>query len=319
MNYRLPVSLLLVAALTGCMLFPQSTSLDLSLRGQLEAERGELPSALASLTKAIDQNPNLGLAYVARGTVLKEQGNYAAAANDFEKAVKLEPYNFNANYQLGLIYQYLKRFADSVIAYQKAVEIRPLDPDANMNLALAYTELGEPLRGLPYAQRAVQGNEDSPTTHANLGILYAQIGYDSAAIDSLKRSIELDSHQPEVYVNLGQAYINSGKYDQARNVLETARSLAPSPLVFDRLGVTYYKLENYEKANESFNEAIKLDPRYFSAFNGLGVVAMSRALENTPPDVALAKQAIGYWNQSLQIKPDQDVIHNLVNKYTPSQ
>ena len=46
---------------------------------------------------------------------------------------------------------------------------------------------------------------------------------------------------------------------------------------------------------------------------------MSRALQNTPPDVALAKQAIDYWNQSLQIKPDQDVIEKLVNKYTPPQ
>src|SRR5262249_26505943 len=135
----------------------------------------------------------------------------------------------------------------------------------------------------------------------------------------LKRSIELNSRQPEVYVNLGQAYINSGKFDQARNVLETARQLAPSPLVYDRLGVAYYKMQEYAKADESFNEASRRDRQYFSALNGLGVVAMSKALQSSPPDVTQAKAAIGFWNQSLQIKPDQDVIQKLVNKYSPPQ
>jgi tetratricopeptide (TPR) repeat protein len=312
-------SLLIVAAcMTGCMVAP-TNPLDMYLKGQLEAEKGHLPAAIQSLTQAIEKNPKMGLAYVARGDAYKQSGDYAKAATDFEQAVKLEPYNFNANFQLGLMYQYLKRFADAVLSYQKAVEIRPLDAEANMNLAMAYTQLGQPLRGLPYAQRAVQGNSDSPQTHAILGILYAQIGYDSAAIDSLKRSIELNSRQPEVYVNLGQEYINAGKFDQAKNVLETARSLAPSPLVSDRLGVAFYKLQDYEQANASFQDALRLDPTYYSALNGLGVVAMSRALLTTPPDVNRAKEALAYWNRSLQIKADQDVIQKLVNKYTPAQ
>jgi tetratricopeptide (TPR) repeat protein len=316
---RLLPCFVLSALLGGCGLTQPTDPLDLYLRGTLEAEKGQLPTALASLTQAIEKNPKMGLAYVARGDVYKQQGNYEKAATDFEQAVKLEPYNFNANFQLGLVYQYLKRFADAVVSYQKAVEIRPLDAEANMNLAMAYTQLGQPLRGLPYAQRAVQGNGDSPQTHANLGILYAQVGYTDAAVDSLKRSIELNSRQPEVYVNLGQEYINMGKFDQAKNVLETARSLAPSPLVSDRLGVAHYKLQNYEQANASFQDALRLDPRYYSALNGLGVVAMSRALLTTPPDVERAKEALAFWHRSLQIKPDQEVIEKLVNKYSAAQ
>jgi tetratricopeptide (TPR) repeat protein len=319
MNSRALKCIVLAAALGGCAVPPRATALDLYLKGQLDAERGSLTEALASLTQAIDQNPQMGMAYVARGMVFKQQGDYAQAAGDFDKAAKLEPYNFNANFQLGLMYQYLKRFADAIVAYQKAVEIRPLDAEANMNLALSYTQMGQPMRGLPYALRAIQGNAQSAPAYANLGFLYLQTGNDAAAVDAYKRAIELNSHQPEIYVNLGQALLNSGKFDQARNVLETAKALAPSPLVSDRLGVAYYKLKDFDKAAGSFKESLRQDPAYYSALNGLGVVAMARALTATPADTALAREAIGYWTQSLQIRPDQEVIRNLVNKYTPRE
>jgi tetratricopeptide (TPR) repeat protein len=310
--------MIMAFALSGCIAQPGSLGggVDLYLKGQLQAESGQLDDALRSLSGAIDKNPHLGLAYVARGDVYKKKGDYEKAATDFQRATVLEPFNFNANYQLGLMCQYLKRLADAVTAYQKAVEIRPLDPQANMNLAMVYTEMGQPLRGLPYAQRAVQGNSESATTNANLGILYAQLGYSQFAIDALKRSIELNSRQPEVYINLAQEYIKTGKFDQAKNVLETARDIAPSPLVSERLGLAYYKLKDFTKAREAFFDSLRQDADYIAALNGLGVVAMTQSLALKPPDIDAAREALGYWDRSLKINPDQTVIKQLVNKYT---
>ncbi len=307
------VALALMGSLSGC--WHQPTSLDRYLQGQLQADRGELDSALDSLSKAIEKNPQLGLAYVARGEVYKKKGDYEQAAKDFEHATKIEPFNFNANYQFGLMCQYLKRFADSVKAYQKAVEIRPLDPDANMNLAMVYVQLGEPLRGLSYAQRAVNGNPDSPNTRANLGILYARLNQTDMAIDELKKAIEYNSKQPEVYLNLAQEYFKQQKYEQARNVLNTAKDLAPSPVVSERLGVTYYKLHQPDKAREAFNDSLRQNANYFQALNGLGVIAMSQSLAANPPDISLAREALGYWDRSLKIEPNQPVIQQLANKY----
>ncbi len=321
---------LIVTALTGCSYYTNASSLDLYLKGQLEAEQGNLPQALASLTKAIQVNPKMGLAFTARGNVLSEQGNYAAAAKDFEDAVRLEPYDFNANFKLGLMYQYLKRFADAVVAYQKAVEIRPLDPDANMNLALAYTQLGQPFNGLNYAQRAVQGNPESPTANANLGILYVQCGYDAAAIDSLKRLDRIEQPaaggvcQPGP---IGYRWRLQGFEGRKRG--GCAGEIQPGQeragdgqvagsagaLVFDRLGIAYYKLQEWDQATGAFNDALKMDPKYFTSLNGLGVVVMSQALVSNPPDVAKARLALDCWNKSLEINGNQDKIRDLVDKY----
>ncbi len=316
MKYGLMVCALVAVGFTGCA---YQMSEDLYLKGQLEAQRGQLPAALDNLSGAIKQNPRMGVAFIARGQIYKEQGNYEQAAADFGQAVKLEPFNFSANYQLGEVLQHLKRFAEAVVAYERAVDIRPLDSDANMSLAMSYVQLGEPLLGLPYAKQAMLGNETSPTAYANLGVLYGQIEYHSAAIDALKRSLELDSKQPEVYVNLAQEYLSEKEYDQARNVLETAETLAPSVKMWDRLGYTYHMLRDEDKSVSAFKQALKLDEKYYPSLNGLGVVAMSRAVSSTPVDTELAKQGIAYWSQSLEIKKDQPVIQDLVNKYTPKQ
>ena len=321
-NWKVVLVLTMAAATAGCSFHilpqPKSTT-DLYLEGQLEAERGNYDAAMSSLSKAIEKNPQMSLAYVARGGLYKEKGEYTKAAQDFKQASVLEPFDFNAHYQLGLMYQFLQKFADAIVAYQRAVEIRPLDPEANMNLAMTYTEMGQPLRGLPYAQRAVQGSDDTPgsaTSYANLGILYAQLGKDDAAIDALKKSIELNSRQPEIYLNLGQEYIKAGKYPQAKNVLETARDLAPSAAISERLGLAYYKLRDLQKAREAFTDSIHQDPQYFPALNGLGVVAMTTSQMTSPPDLDAAREALAYWDRSLKINPQQPAIQMLVNKYT---
>ena len=289
--------------------------LDLYLNGELQVEKGQLDLAIASLSDAIAKNPHMDLAYQARGEVYKQKGAYESAALDFKHVTEAEPYNFKATYELGLMYQYLKRFGEAVAAYQHAVEMRPLDKSANMNLALVYTQMGEPLRGLPYAQRAASSGDDA-AAEANLGTLYSQSGYSSLAIAAYKKSIELDGRQPQVYTNLAQEYLQAGEYALARNTLETASNIAPSPAVSERLGLTYYKLKDYPKARHAFEDALRQNASYFQALNGLGVLSMTQSLGATPADLEAARQALAFWNHSLQIQPNQPVIRELIEKYT---
>jgi tetratricopeptide (TPR) repeat protein len=316
MKYQMLACAIVAAAVAGCA---SRTSDDLYLRGQLEAEQGNLALALEHLSGAIKQDSRMGMAFIARADIYKQQGNYEQAAADYAAAARLEPYNFNANFKLGEVLQILKRYAEAITAYQQALQSHPLDYDANMNLAMTYLQAGEPMSGVYYGKKAVDNNDRSPTAHANLGVLYAQIEYHANAIDEFKRSLELDSHQPEVYVNLAQEYFTDKKYDQARNVLETAQNLAPSAKVWDRLGFAYHMLREEEKASSAFKEALKIDNHYYPSLNGLGVVAMSQAVSSNPVNVELAKQGLGYWNESLEIKKDQPVIQELVNKYAPKQ
>src|SRR3954465_9365020 len=105
MPMRLPslLALPLLATLAGCSYMQSQESLDLYLKGQLQAERGDLNAALGTLAAAIKENPRMGVAYMARGKILKDQGNFEEAAKEYEHAVTVEPNNFRANFELGTI------------------------------------------------------------------------------------------------------------------------------------------------------------------------------------------------------------------------
>jgi tetratricopeptide (TPR) repeat protein len=308
--------LVLLAAVSGCAF---QTSTDLYLKGELEAQQGHLPAALTALTAAINQNPRLTPAYIARANIYKQQGRTEEAARDYEQAVRLEPNDFSAHFQLGILYQQLKKFAQAIVTFKQAVELRPNDAQANMNLAVSYMQNGQSLQGLYYAQRTVQIAPKSATAQVNLGVLYSQCQDHPAAIESFKRALELDGRQPEVYLDLGQEYFSTQSYEQARNVLETANSLAPTAMVSERLGATYYHLRQFDKAEAAYRAALRLDRKYVAALNGLGAVLMSQVLIAPAADVDSAGAAVDYWKQSLALDKNQPAIQNLVNQYTPQQ
>jgi Tfp pilus assembly protein PilF len=316
MTRRVLCPLAFLLALSGCAFH---TSRDLYLKGELEARQGHLSAALADLTAAINQDPRLTSAYIARATVYQQQGRIQEAARDYQQVVKLEPNDFAANFHLGVLYQQLKQFAQAVVAFRHAVDLRPDDPQANMNLALSYLQAGQSLQGLYYAQRAVQTDAKSASAHANLGVLYAQCQDHPAAIEAYKHALELDGRQPEVYLNLGQEYIGAKSYEQARNVLETARSLAPSARVSERLGAVYYYLQQFDKAQAAYRDALRLDPKYVPALNGLGAALMSQALLAPDAHVDTARSALDSWRHSLALDKNQPAIQNLVNQYAPHE
>jgi tetratricopeptide (TPR) repeat protein len=301
--------------LIGCV-DTRKSAVDQLIQAELYKDQGQKEMALATLASVIEKNPKLALAYESRAKLLQEMGNYAGAADDYEKAAKLEPYNFNTHYQLGLMYQTLKKFGDSIRAYKKAVEIRPMDPEANMNLAIVYSQNGQPMDGVKYAQAAVSGGQDNAAAHANLGAIYAQLGHSDLAIDEYKRAIELDPKLSGVYLNLANEYLKQSKWEQGRQVLEEARALANSATVSERLGYAYYKLGRYDNAQQAYQDSVSVNPSYYQAMNGLGVIAMTKALTSNPANVELAKEALNQWHKSLRVEPNQPAIEKLIKKYS---
>jgi len=334
-SHRLPRSCKILAvvclALSACT---WTNAVDHYIQGQLAIDRGDNSAAMKNLSAAIEQNPQMGAAWLARGMLMKRQGDYQSAAADLEHAAKLQPLDFDANFQLGAVYQVLKRFREAVAAYQKAVQVRPLNPEVNKNLAVTYNQLGEPLRALPYAKRAVEGDPDSPLTQANLGMLYAQFPeHSDDAITSLRRSIELNSKQPEVYLALGNQYLavglenirngktdaGRGSFELAKNILDAAATRLPkdplAPAIHERLALAWYKLDDLDKATDEYSKSLDLEKDYTPAINGLGAMHMARALKSTPPDADQGRQALAFWHRSLKLNPDQPKIQKLVDTY----
>jgi len=75
------------------------------------------------------------------------------------------------------------------------------------------------------------------------------------------------------YMKRGQQNLESGRLDQARRDLETARMLKPtSREAVNDLGVVYYRKGDYEKAEELFQQAMEGPEGLFEARVNMGLV-----------------------------------------------
>ncbi|MHB1767903.1 MAG: tetratricopeptide repeat protein [Phycisphaerae bacterium] len=320
----LPFAIISTLWLGGCSSQPStSTAINHYVRGELDAEGGKTQKALAELTQAISQNPNMVLAYEARGDIYRKQGHIHSAIDDYQRAVTLNPKSFHGWYELGVSFQAVHNFQSAVKAYQQSLQVEPKNAHAAMNLAVAYAQTGQPIFGVIYGRRALSNGANSFASLANLGAIYAEAAnvdpkYGRKALHYFKSSLELKPHQSAIYLDMAAVYLQGKDYAMASRVLKTAGKLAPSALVQERLGYAYYRMGNLPRAKVAYHAALKINANYPPALNGLGVADMAMALQSASGDSAMRRKAIGYWRKSLELNPDQPLIEKLVKRFSQS-
>lgn len=307
-----------VVALGGCS--QQHLARRDYVHGAMDVSKGKMSEALKELNAAIKLNAGMVLAYEARGDLFRRKGNYQMAASNYKTATSLNPLSFHSWYWLGVSYQQLRRFARAIKSYQHALTIHPKSTRAAMNIAVSYAQNGNPFFGLIYAQRAIQDGATSFDSLANLGVIYAQCAkqdpkFRALAIKNFRSSLELQPRQPALYLNLAQMYMADNRYVEAARVLRTGQKICPTPLLSERLGYCYYRIQNYSKAVASYKLSLKQNPVYVPALNGLGASYEALAISGAAHGKALRRDAISQWKKSLSIDPNQPLIHRLINKF----
>ncbi|MFA6281643.1 MAG: tetratricopeptide repeat protein [Candidatus Omnitrophota bacterium] len=118
--------------------------------GEEDIYRGNYDLAISKLTKAIELNPNLPLAYNNRGIAYYYKRNFDQAVSDYSKAIEVDHQYVDAyinrgvayckpNYTDAYINQGVKGDPDQAISdFNKAIEINPNQGSAYYNRGIAY-------------------------------------------------------------------------------------------------------------------------------------------------------------------------------------
>lgn len=276
---------------------------------------GVTQEALAEFERAIEINPELTIAYVGAAEIYQEQGQFGEAEMKYRRATELEPANFDAQFGHGLVLQLLNRITESVRAYLRALALRPDDFDANHNVATAYMQLDEPRQARPYAERAVRLDPENGNARVNLGAVYGALGLHDAAVVEYQQAAELIELGPELLLNLADSLGKTGRYPEMASTLSQLVRIEPSAVAYERLGTALFKLKNYDEALDAFSEAAALDPAHYPAWNGVGVCQLNKYLWSERRDTNARSNAIDALRRSLQIKPNQAKIIELVRRY----
>lgn len=278
-------------------------------------QEGDINAALAELTMAIRDNPELTPAYMMLGEIHREQGDYQAAESAYREATELEPSNFDALYSHALVLQLLDRLVESVQQYLQALRIQPNDHAANLNLATAYLSLDEPGQALRFAQRAVRIRPEDGPSRVNLGAVYAAQGLHAEAVREYEAAAEYMDPTPELLLNMADSLGKIGRHREMAITLERLIEIEPSSQAWERLGSARFRLREYEAALSCFRRAADLDPRHYPALNGVGVCLLNQYLLDNKRDNTVKAEALNAFRRSLQVREDQPRIKELLTRY----
>jgi ribosomal protein S12 methylthiotransferase accessory factor len=189
---------------------------------------------------------------------------------------------------------FMDRTRENSVAYHAARLIsQHSDPD------LAFSELGRMFSLFPdrYEIRFFLGyaceRKELPE---------AALSHFEASLRLAPRGIDLAS----IYCHLGIAYRDQSLFDDAIEMLETARAHDPSlKEIYEQLGFCYFKQGKYESAIEQFEKALEIDPG--SALDYANIGANLRAMGHIETAIPLFKMA-------LDIDPDLEFARVQLNQ-----
>lgn len=278
--------------------------IDLYAAGAQAYRRGDRETALAQLSQAVRQNPNLRMAQAMLGDLYRTKGDFRNAAVHYEKASQLDPYTLANHYNLGLMYQYLNRLKEAAVAYLKALDLNPRDLKSNMNLGTVYLALGQTDEAVNYLERATMIDGSSGEAWSNLGVAYDSRGKTSLAERAYRKALELDS-SPVIMQNLGSNLVTQGRAAEAVNVMKEVVIRSNTASAHKRYADALILSRRYDDALKEYDTALKLDSNYLPAMNEKGFLLLKQYKAGLELDEDKLKEAVALWKVSLRANPNQ--------------
>ncbi|HEU0005753.1 MAG TPA: tetratricopeptide repeat protein [Terriglobia bacterium] len=186
---------------------------------------GQGDKAVETAKRLLDKAPSseAGLANLAQ--IYSEQGNTQEAINVFKKALEVNPNSPRIIEQMAIAYEQIKDYPNAIQAYRKAMA---LDEDSL-----------ELRKGL--AQALLDNKQDEEAEKEFLKIL------------------EADPDEGVAYFRLAQIYKNRRDFDKALTHYNKASSILVGSLEISfNIALLYEELGKYEKAEERFQQLLKL-------------------------------------------------------------
>jgi tetratricopeptide (TPR) repeat protein len=214
----------------------------------LQAEAYE--DAINAYNKAIAVDRSLGWAYTNLGIAYLQLGKYAEAALLLQKSLELlntDKERAVAWNELGNLYRCLNDYHNAVVSYQKADELDPTHDGALDTVEYLHSE--------PTAGNEQVWNE--------LGDSFSKAGTYEQASNCYRKVTEIAPNNGWSFYKLASSLVHQTKFDEAiplyMKSIELFTDDKDKADIWNRLGNVYRRLNDYGKAVDAYQNAVKLN------------------------------------------------------------
>jgi tetratricopeptide (TPR) repeat protein len=300
------------------------------LQGRIQIARKDWKEAEASLKKALELDPKSGPAYDMLVSVYLATNRLEEAAREIEVVLSKAPRNQSALMTLASIREKQKDYPKARQAYEKLLAINPNFVPALNNLSYFYAEyFNQPDKAFELAQKARTLDPGNPAVADTLGWAAYKRGDYPQALTLLQESAAKLATNPEIQFHVGMAHYAMGQAKAARAAFQKAivategfpskaeaqsrlallgdDSGAPRAMTVQqlqqllekqpndiiarlRLAEAYERQNDWTKAAEAYEAALKVNPKLSSAALRLAQIYSGPA-QNREKALAYAKMA----------------------------
>ncbi|MGA7219963.1 MAG: tetratricopeptide repeat protein [Candidatus Sulfotelmatobacter sp.] len=235
-------------------------------QGQWEEAAGDFAQAAALDRASAPAFFNLGLARL-------QQGHIDEALTALNRAVVLQPRLRGANLFLGLARYRANDFPGATEALKREVRLDPKNAQALMWLGVVQLGAGDA------DAASLTLDEAAKLKPGDVDILYHRgRAHMLVSKESYEQMYKADPQSWRVHQALAQSFVEADKLEDAAKECEIALQLRPNePGLHEELGDIYWKQNQLERAESSFNDELKIDGESLAARYKLAVVSLERS------------------------------------------
>lgn len=229
-------------------------------RAQVKAGIGQLESAIADYTLAIEQDPNYAQYHFDRAGLLHRLGRDEESIADYEAAMRLSPPLPEAYYNRGDIRAGLGDLQGALSDFDYTLELSPSFVAAYIYRAGLRADLGDEDGARLDVTAGLALDEENPHLLSIRGQLAAAAGDLAAATEAYDNAITADPTLQAAWAGRASVRFEQGELPSALADLERALDLGDSaPLRYNR-ATAFIAAGRWDDALADLNRAIELDP-----------------------------------------------------------
>lgn len=248
---------------------PKSTAAHVNL-GVVYMREKRWDDALAEFRKADSLSPhqpgillNLGLGHY-------RKNDFTSAVEPFASALRLSPDSTQARYLLGLCYFFTNKYKESAQTLSPLWESESTHLSYLYVLSIAAAKSSDPeLERRASAQMLAIG-QNSAEFHLYLGKAWLAKGDTANALKEFHSAAAAQPNLPLVHYFLGRTYLEQRAYPEAEAELDKDIAIEPDfAYNYEDLGILYARLDQPDKAEHYFRQAIERNTTLVNSYFGL--------------------------------------------------
>jgi tetratricopeptide (TPR) repeat protein len=207
------------------------------------------------------------------GIMLASEKQYEPAESELEKADALQPGTFEILYNLGQAYLRGGASSKAELVLNRALKLKFDSPETLYLLAQVYSKESRPLDALDLLVRAHKSAPENTDVIFLMARVSMSQNYFEDAIPLLESGVAIAPQRSDLLAALGESYFMAGKMDKASETFQKLIKLDPSARSYLFLGISFRNLGRFDEAKRYLQESLKLDPHNSACLYNLGFVA----------------------------------------------